>query len=119
MRLPLAEETAANSAGSERAVIYRERNTRQLDRNLCMANRKLLKDFAIRQAGSCRPSMSRIERASSTIEAAHPAKATGNPECGRLPAAAECADGSPRRRGRTVCRISIALPYARLAALDG
>jgi hypothetical protein len=38
----------------------------------------LLKDFAIRQAGSCRPSMSRIERSGSTIETAHPAKATGN-----------------------------------------
>jgi hypothetical protein len=92
---------------------------RSRKRSLFMANYKLLKDFAIRQAGSCRPSMSRIERSGSTIEAAHPAKATGNPECGRLPAAAECADGSPRRRGRTVCRISIALPYARLAALDG
>src|ERR1700694_3349636 len=58
-----------------------------------MANYKLRKDFAIRQAGSCRPSMSRIERSGSTIEAAHPAKATGNPECGRLPAAAEGAEG--------------------------
>jgi len=78
-------------------------------RCVCMANYKLLKDFAIRQAGSCRPSMSRIERAGSTIEAAHPAKA---PETRN---AAACL---ARLSARTVVRGDGAEPSAGSASLS-